>query len=92
MLRPLLLASALLALASTSACLDPCDQLASRICECESTTYAQEICRQRVELQKQSHDPTDADKAACEAALKTCTCDAMERLDLAQCGFARTAR
>ncbi|MBN2360014.1 MAG: hypothetical protein JXR83_11220 [Deltaproteobacteria bacterium] len=68
---------------------DPCSTLADRICQCEDTEYLRQVCSQRVELQKQQRQPTDADKKACEAALKTCTCEALERQDLAACGFAR---
>ncbi|MFH1810095.1 MAG: hypothetical protein ABIJ09_15215 [Pseudomonadota bacterium] len=92
MVRLLTIAVLALGLGLAVGCLDPCDQLATRICDCKSSNYDRDICRQRVELQKANRDPSDADKTACEAALKTCTCAAIDRLDLSQCGFARPAR
>ena len=70
-------------------CFDPCATLADRICQCEDTEYLRQVCSQRVELQKQQRKPTDADKKVCEAALKTCTCEALESQDLTACGYAR---
>jgi len=86
------LSSALLAtllLLTASGCFDPCDTLADRICECEPTELATLQCKQRVEVQKEQHKPTDADRSACEAALETCTCDALEQRKLSACGYAR---
>jgi hypothetical protein len=68
---------------------DPCGTLAERICQCQHTEYTRQQCSQRVEVQKQQRQPTDAEKKSCEAALKTCTCEALESHDLSACGFAR---
>ena len=75
--------------ATSAACLDPCDRLATRICECEDSDLARETCRQRVELQKENLKPSEANKQSCEAALDTCNCAALDRLNLAACGFSR---
>ena len=76
-------------LALAAGCFDPCDRLADKICDCENTEIETLQCKQRVEIQKDQRKPADEDRAACEAALETCTCEALERMDLAACGFAR---
>ena len=85
----LLLSVTLLAISLASACIDPCDSLSDRICKCEDTDLAETTCTQRVAIEKDKRDTTEADRAACEAALKTCTCEALEQGDLSKCGYAR---
>lgn len=89
MKRFVLLASVAFVLLSLGACIDPCDRLSDRICECKGTATARETCRQQVAIQKENFDPDDANKAACEAALETCTCDALDQGELSKCGFSR---
>lgn len=88
MRRPFFILLCLLPLFALLGC-DPCATLADRICQCEDTEYLRQQCTTRVELQKQQRQPTDSDKQACEAALKTCTCAALDGQDLTACGFAR---
>lgn len=86
-LRSLLLVCCLGAI--LGGCLNPCDQLADRICECEETELQRQQCQQRVEIQKQQRDASEKNKADCEAALVTCTCQALDDGNLAACGFVR---
>lgn len=88
-MRRLFPALVLMLVLGAGGCFDPCDTLADRICECEPSELATLQCKRRVEIQKEQHKPTDADRAACEAALETCSCDALERGKLSACGFAR---
>lgn len=89
MRRLVLISMTLLAISMASACIDPCDSLADRICKCEATDLEQTTCTQRVAIEKDKRDSTEANRAACEAALKTCTCEALEQGDLAKCGYTR---
>lgn len=77
------------ALLAVPACWDPCDQLANTICDCEKTEIERQQCRQRVEIQKQQRDPSEADKQACQSAQTTCTCEALAEGRLSACGFSR---
>ena len=89
MRRLVLLSATLLAITLASACIDPCDSLADRICKCEETDLEQTTCTQRVAIEKDKRDSTEADRAACEAALKTCTCEALTQGELSKCGYSR---
>ena len=78
---------AAVALAS-SACQDPCVQLAERICSCEDTASDRSLCRTERIVNQQSHiQITDADRDACQAALATCDCNALDQNDLEKCAF-----
>ena len=89
MQRLALISATFLALGLASACIDPCDSLADRICKCEATDLEQTTCTQRVAIEKDKRDTTEADRAACEAALKTCSCEALARGELSKCGYSR---
>ena len=89
MLRLYITALLLPTMLSLTACIDPCETLSNRICDCRPTDMQREQCRRQVAIQKDRLDPSDEDKATCEAALKTCTCEALERNELSLCGFSR---
>jgi hypothetical protein len=86
---------ALAALGLGAGCLDPCRQLAERICSCELTEAQREACREE-RIEQQSDDPlgrgvetTTEEQEACSAALETCTCDAIDAHEANKCGFVR---
>lgn len=89
MYRYLLALGVVLLLGTAVGCFDPCDRLANKICDCEDNEILRQQCVRRVDVQKEQRDPTDDDRKACEAALETCTCDALDNLDLKACGFSR---
>ncbi len=70
-----LLFSALLALAG---CKSPCRELSERLCDCLEQ-FQQDVCVQQVADRERSIEPTDADLAACEERLDTCTIDPNDR-------------
>ena len=74
---------------TVTACIDPCDTLADRICKCKETDLEQTTCTQRVAIEKDKRDTNEANRAACEAALKTCTCEALQAGELSMCGYTR---
>lgn len=87
-LGPLLGAAALL----SSACTDPCVALAERICNCEPTIRDRRSCTiERVTNQQGRIQITEDDRAACSAALDTCTCAGLDENNLEACGFAPAA-
>jgi hypothetical protein len=72
-----------------SGCTDPCVALAERICNCEPTLRDRRSCTiERVTNQQGRVQISDDDRAACSAALDTCTCAALDENNLEACGFA----
>lgn len=71
-----------------TACSDPCFDLATRICQCESTQNARDLCRSRIQSQRNAAAAVQ-DAEACSVALDTCTCDALDQNRTELCGFTR---
>ncbi|ATB31006.1 hypothetical protein [Melittangium boletus] len=91
--RPLLFAT----LFVLAGCKSPCRELSERFCDCVDQ-YQRTACLQDVADRERNIEPTDADLAACEAKLDTCTIDPDDRTtcDILQtepgkeaCGLAR---
>ena len=63
-----------LLLAAAAACSSPCQDLATRICECEPSGRARSNCQRAVENQIEggSPRPGSGEQDFCEAKLKTC--------------------
>lgn len=72
-----------------AACQDPCVLLAQRICQCEPSPAEQRLCiERRIEAQEE-REPSDEELLACEAALETCSCQALDENRYDLCGFSR---
>lgn len=90
MTRALALSALLLSLGSlTSACTPPCEALAQQICACELNRREEEACREAIRAVAAGRTPSEAEDQICEARLDGCTCEALERGDLAACGLAK---
>lgn len=72
-----------------SGCNGPCESLAERICSCEPNSLEERGCIEEVRTAMGTYSPTPAEMEACEAALDTCDCEALEREDLAACGLSK---
>lgn len=84
------LSSLLLVAAALSAagCTSPCVSLADTICDCKPNQPERNLCAQQVsESRAGKGDVTDAETLACEGLLESCTCEALERGNLAACGL-----
>ncbi len=71
--------------------INPCQQLAERICQCELSAAQRQSCRTNriTNQQNQFGFSLDGDADRCTAALETCTCDALDRQQTDQCGFTK---
>lgn len=86
--RLTLLALVVVALAAgTSACTGPCETLANQICDCRPNRTEQDQCKQQV-IAGRGQTVTSDEDSVCDALLDSCTCEALERNDLAACGLA----
>jgi hypothetical protein len=85
-----LFAAALIA-AAVSACGDPCEDLARRICRCQESALLRAQCNTAVRSAAGNHDSTGTEEQRCQEILdaRTCTCEAARALDVKACGFAR---
>src|SRR5262245_32977281 len=75
------------ALIAGASCSGTCETLASNICACQPNQTEEAQCLQTVN--NSTKEPTDLDNERCDALLDSCTCDALEKNDLAACGLAR---
>lgn len=83
-----IIAALLVALLGTS-CSDPCVSLASAVCDCKPNEPERNLCDEQVSIARATKDEiTEAEALACEGLLESCTCEALERGDLAACGLA----
>lgn len=71
------------------ACTPPCEALAQEICACELNLREEEACREAIRAAAAGRTPSEAEDQLCEARLDGCTCEALERGDLAACGLAK---
>jgi hypothetical protein len=72
--RPMRRSLALALLALAAGCSSPCQDLATRICECEPSGAERRICQRSIEDQIGSGDqrPGDSEQDFCEEKLKSC--------------------
>lgn len=72
-----------------TACQEPCQALAERICTCAPDLGARQGCRQERILAQRTLVPTPEEQDICVAALETCTCVALDENRFDLCGFTR---
>lgn len=72
-------------------CLDPCSQLAQKICSCLPTAAEQASCNQEATIQQNARSNTlqATDRTYCTQKLSECECRALKEGNLAACGLAR---
>lgn len=68
-----------------SACDGPCRNLAEQICACEPNDTRERACL--VNVDRATQNPINDEEERCEALLRTCTCDALDRGDFEACGL-----
>ena len=56
------------------ACSSPCVQLASKICDCQTTQVDRDNCNSQVSARADQVQPTDADEQACSKLVDVCEC------------------
>jgi hypothetical protein len=69
-------------------CSNACDDLSSRICQCEQNSTAVATCNSRVNADNFGTNPSKEQLSACSAALDTCTCAALACGEFYKCGMA----
>lgn len=72
-----------------SSCLNPCQQLAQKICSCEPTTAEQQACTRQAQLQQDQRTLTNEDRLYCQQTLVNCECRALKEGKLEVCGLSR---
>ena len=77
------------ALLSGSSCLDPCRQVADKVCSCEATEPDKQACRRQVEVQAAQRPPKPEQRVQCQRFMTTCECRELRAGNLAACGLAR---
>ncbi len=70
-------------------CLNPCQQLATKICSCAETSAEQQACNAQVTVQQGNRTAGNADLLKCQEAFRTCECRGLNAGDLASCGLAK---
>ena len=76
-------------LLSGSSCLNPCEQLADKICSCQSSENQRLACKRETKLQQDQRTLSNADRLGCQEFLRTCECRAIAEGRLEACGLAR---
>lgn len=70
-----------------AACAEPCVALAQQYCGCLPNRPERDACVRQAQVARPEISPEEAE--VCSALLDTCTCEAVERGDLAACGLAK---
>ena len=84
---------ALLTVASSAACGDPCKDLALKICDCAATADARKTCISQVQAragQRHKDANTQQEQAGrdrCASLFDGCSCDALKAGNLQACGL-----
>jgi hypothetical protein len=73
---------------AATGCSNVCEDLASRICGCERNSSSVSACNSKVNADTFGDNPTKKQLDACQAALDTCSCDALACGDFEACGLA----
>jgi hypothetical protein len=89
--RLFLLAGSLLGggLCMGTSCLNPCEQLAQKICSCESTESERQACTRQAKIQQDQRQIDNDDRLFCQKTLGTCECRALAEGRLEVCGLSR---
>lgn len=72
-----------------SSCLNPCEQLADKICSCEPTEAERQACKRQASIQKDQREIRNEDRIECQKFMTTCQCRALEEGKLEACGLSR---
>jgi hypothetical protein len=72
-----------------SSCLDPCQQLADKICSCEANATDKQTCTRQVAIIAANRKPNNNELVACQQFLLNCECRALKAGDLQACGLSR---
>jgi len=85
------LAACLLGAALTmgSSCLDPCEQLAQKICSCEPTQAERDSCTREATLQKNQIQLSTEERLRCTDYLRQCECRDIRNGEIQNCGLSR---
>ncbi|MBI4817978.1 MAG: hypothetical protein HY791_17080 [Deltaproteobacteria bacterium] len=76
-------------LATATGCQSSCESLADTICGCLPNRSEESACAEATKASANARELTDADLAACEAKLDSCTCEALAYEDYAACGLTK---
>ena len=60
-----------------SSCLNPCQQLADKICSCEATEADKQACRRQVQTQQANYQPTNQQRIECQRMSTQFECRAL---------------
>ncbi len=73
----------------STGCGSACEDLAYKVCRCQSTRVKQDRCRYSVRVAVRNTDISDEREDACESILDSgkCTCEAVVSGDTAACGL-----
>lgn len=71
-------------------CSGNCESLAEKICSCRPNRTEENTCLEQIKAGSGLEVTTEQEQI-CSELLDTCTCDALERDDLAACGLAPRA-
>jgi hypothetical protein len=63
--------------------------LAEQICACELNLREEDACLEAIRATSAGRTPSEAENQICELRLDGCTCEALEKGDLAACGLAK---
>ena len=72
-----------------NSCLDPCQQLADKICSCETTAADKQTCSRQVTLIQSNRQSDNPEKLKCQQYLLDCECRALKEGHLEKCGLSR---
>lgn len=72
-----------------SSCLNPCQQLADKICSCESTEAEKQACRRQVQTQQNNYTLKNEQRLECQRMLTRCECRELKAGNLEICGLSR---
>jgi len=72
-----------------SSCLDPCKQLADKICCCQPAAAERQACTRQATIQEGQRTPSNPQRLACNRYLTSCECRALQAGHLESCGLSR---
>ena len=72
-----------------TSCLNPCEQLAEKICGCEATELERQACKRQAKIQQDQRQLGNEDRLLCQQLLASCECRALKEGKLEVCGLSR---
>lgn len=70
-------------------CLNPCQQLATKICSCEANETDKQACNRQVQIQQDQRQLSNPERQFCFDRFQACECRDLKAGNLEQCGLAR---